>query len=204
MVGDFIYNLRDKLSDTEEPYLWSDNELISYVNYVIKDIIANTGFLQDNYPFNTSKDVMSYSLPSDFFRIKSVYCDGLPLAFIPYSMVHYNAFNVSAKPKFYTYNKENIYLLPTPDDIYSVNVVYEATLGADLTANDTIPLREEWMFLLLYGVMWQAYLKDDTETFNQKAQYYEAQYRDALKRFKNFIVRNNNFNYTIPVHRGLI
>lgn len=136
----------------------------------------------------TSTEPEFISLPSDFqsmrrIRLSSV--TGKPrLEFLSGAQIdefRYSESNVAAQPRYFTIIGSEIELLPTPNDAYTIEMVYRKNVP-DLATNST-----NWLLTLapdayLYGALLEAspYLKND-----QRIQVWAAGFSDAIDGLNN-------------------
>jgi hypothetical protein len=136
----------------------------------------------------TSTEPEFISLPSDFqsmrrIRLSSV--TGKPrLEFLSGAQIdefRYSESNVAAQPRYFTIIGSEIELLPTPNDAYTIEMVYRKNVP-DLATNST-----NWLLTLapdayLYGALLEAspYLKND-----QRIQVWAAGFSNAIDGLNN-------------------
>lgn len=67
-----------------------------------------------------------------------------------------------------------------------------------------IVLPIEFIELVIYGVLGHLYLKDDSEVFVEKANYYKGLYEQRKVLLRRDIVRNTDMRVVSKVYRGLL
>ena len=188
--ADLIRRARAKLDDIALPYLWSDSELIDYINDTIIDasIRANLTVEDDiAIPFTQTGAVWNakYAMSSGILDVKSVYLASQPtVPLLRTSMrrqeqLYQNRPTESGTPWGYALDKtkagtgddadifvRSITFLGTPieaDTAYA-DVV---RLPAKLETNYDIPEMDPmWHPDLLFGIAGLAYLKRDSDTYD--------------------------------------
>jgi len=202
-VSEFLNNIRDKLADTNDPLLWRDDELLTYLNDVLGYIYTEIPLLEKKYSFQTQKDTSSYALPDDFDREFSVYCENSMVYKLSMGEIE-NLFLQGGKPRYYCIYDNYIHLAPVPDKAYDICLYYVGR-ERDLTFDDEITLPRKLFPALEHGVLWRAYMKADSETFNlELAQYNYSTFISLVSFFKARHVRDKDVPRLSAIHRGLL
>lgn len=205
-AGEIIDKLRQQLADTEEPYLWDNTELLFYLDLTLKEIYTKCKDVipDTTYSFQTEEGVAEYPINGEIFSIRDVICDRVNLTLLPIS--YYFTLNTSftGKPTHYSIMESSLFLYPTPDNTYEVIVFQTFYPFGSIAVSTDIPLAFNWYDLIASGMLWRAYLKDDSEAFSQKAGYYEAKYKEQLLTFRSQMLRENQNYIVTPVHPGLL
>lgn len=87
-----------------------------------------------------------------------------------YEQEHDEAVTAYAKPtKYHRYN-DGIWLAPTPDKVYTINVNYLTTLEDLSNSNATPPIPQSWHEIILYGAVWRGFMRIGDYNRKQAAQ----------------------------------
>lgn len=203
-VYNILVRIRNKLADTIQPFLWSDNELLDYINDTLNFIFSEIETLEFEYTIKTVANTKSYTLPSDFDRELSIYCDDIKLAKIPLGELN-SLPEGTGKPVYYAIFDNKIHFNPIPDKEYDVYLYYIRRASPSITADDELNLPLYMISALEYGILWKAYMKEDSETFDFKlAQYYYNLFISAVSFFRARYVRKKDIPRPSIIHRGLL
>lgn len=192
-LGDIRNLVRIRLDDTTPQYLWSDNELNSYINITLQDACIRAGIIvQDNIalPFTQNKDltwVATYALDPGVIDVKSVGIASQPsFRLLRTSMRRQEQYYQSRPPyaggpfsyaldltiggtgDFIGQNVRAITFIgsPTKADIAYLDI---KRMPLDLLSDDDIPeIDSMWVPDLVYGITGLAYMKRDSDTFDPK------------------------------------
>lgn len=205
-IGELIEKVRLQLADTVSPYLWTNDELFDYLKITINEVYVTCKdvFPKTDIVIQTTAGVYRYPLGSSLYSIGSVICDRISLRFIPVSHFFTLDLSMKGKPVYYSLMENEVYVYPVPDKEYELRLISFFRPSEDIDLEDDIPTEDDWVGLFMYGVMWRAYLKDDTESFSQKALYYESKYKEELLRLRAQLTRDSQVIEITPVHRGLL
>lgn len=118
-----------------------------------------------SYNFNTIQNTRFYPIPSSVQALRNVILtdsisnrtvlDPLTVRTMEDGSNTDPSFN--AQPINYRREGGNLILFPTPDAIYLITLIYEATL-ADLSgSNTTAPIPQSWHEIILYGAVWRGF-----------------------------------------------
>ena len=99
-------------------------------------------------------------LPSDFGSIKSIWLDTDPIQKLTQVSIDQLRsivpFATTGRPRYYALAGAEIIFGPSPDDAYSVNMVYQRKLAPLTATNTTNWLLEQHPDLYLYGALVEA------------------------------------------------
>lgn len=121
----------------------------------------------------TTRDTLSVStqytsLPADFYALKRLSVDGAKRALKAMSAnemqdARYTSDDTAGEPRYYAVTGGSLEVFPTPDDTYTVNIVYKTTFDALSDANTSNWLLTEAPDAYLYGALMQSapFLVDD-------------------------------------------
>lgn len=193
-LKDIIRRVRNRLDDKRGPrYLWDDQELIDYTNDTIRDAAIRANLtVQDDIPivFTQNPDltyVSKYALPSGYLDIKSVRLLSLPnITLARTSMRRQESYyggrpTQNGKPWGYAVDLT----MPGLGEDTGIQVRAITFIGTPLEADtamvdvirlpglieydyDVPEIDEIWHPDLLFGITALAYLKRDSDTFDQK------------------------------------
>ena len=201
---DFLLRIRDKLSDTREPYLWSDAELLSYVNDTLSHIFYFCELDKASISFNTVADESSYSLPSDLVKVISVFCEKVRLIEVDFDEFNYLG-DGKGLPKFYFIDGAILHLKPIPDKVYVIRLYYQRRFRQPSSVVEELPIPGYMYQLLEYGVLAKAYSKQDSEVYDLNlADYYGKMYNGELLIVRSRSVRDRGLSRVSPVMGGLL
>lgn len=156
-------------------------------------------------PVTVSPNVNEYKLPNGCVGIPDVFLDGKSLIYVPADKF-YTLSSSLGRPSYYTIVAGKLYLNPIPDSAYTLTLSYrDKLISADLTEMDSILLSGYALLCLEAGVLWLAYLKEDSEAYDiAKAMYYEQKFFSLLSLARAKHTSNNQVGVISPVHCGLL
>ena len=192
-LADLIRRSRSRLDDAIEPFLWSDEELTDYINEGIQEacIRANLNVQDEvSIPFTQNPDLTfktKYALPAGTLYVRSVRLASSPSVTLCSTSIrrieqetHGRPIAVGVPGSYATDQTQDgrgeqcgiqvrtLYFIPTPAsaDTALVDVI---RVPCDLeSASDVPEIDAIWHPDLIYGITALAYLKRDTDTFNEK------------------------------------
>lgn len=201
-VSELITEVRTLLTDTEEPYLWDDSELLSYVRDTINFAINYTGYGKAySITLSTTQNVRTYPLSSIVYNVT---LDNSPLIYVPYSTFdsQYGTSTDTGSPSVYSISNGTLYLYPTPDTIYNMTLTLFPEFTT-ITYDTIIPFPN--VEAIKYGAVSRAYTKQDSETFNGEAiARFDSQFMALLNMTKIIFVRDYNHSAMPLIHGGLL
>lgn len=199
IVSELLYDIRQMLTDTNEPYLWEDNELLRYIADTIQEVFNFTNLNKvSSFPLTTTANISVYPLSAEILR---VYDDATYLDFMPYDMFTSLSPELG-KPTTYSYDTTNLYLYPKPDTAYIFYIDLHP-LYNEVTSDTiiTFPYPEA----IKYGTIYRAYLKQDSQTYDPQSYLkFKQEYFEKLKDIKNRVVRDYNISKIVLIHQGLL
>ena len=188
-LTEIIAQARGDLDDLISPYLWSDADLLSYINPSIEAICQGAYLIFDDYTaaivtIPVTAGIYYYPKDPRIIRVREVRMDlqTYPLTARTRDWLehHYPTWTsaTAGTPQIYCENIRTGYirLIPTPlvNDTMSL-VVYRLPLTA-LSLSDTTASPEfeaKYHKYLKHGILARAYLKQDNEAYDiQKAEYH--------------------------------
>ncbi len=192
-LDDIRRRVRSRLDDIAAPYLWSDIELLDYVNDTVRDAAIRANLVvQDDVPvvFTQKVDLTwnaKYALPSSTLDVKSVYLLSQPTntlsrtSFRRKDQYYQGRPTDTGTPFAYALDQTQAGT-GTDSGIFVRSITFIGTpVAADtamldivrlpilLEAGDDVPEMDEiWHPDLIYGITALAYLKRDSDTFDPK------------------------------------
>lgn len=195
-LADLILEARTSLDDLIVPYLWSDADILSYINPSIERLCQDAYLIFDDYTtaivtIPVTAGVYYYPKDSRIIRVREVRMD---LQTYPLTMRtrdwlehHYPTWTTATAgdPKIVCENIRTGYirLIPTPlrNDTMRL-VVYRLPL-VPLSLSDTTQSPEfesKYHKYLKHGILARAYLKQDNEAYDAvKAEYHRIRFEGS-------------------------
>lgn len=192
-LDDIRRRARSRLDDLLAPYLWSDQDLLDYINDSLRDACIQANLVIEDdiaIPFTQKVDLTwnyKYALSSGILDVKAVYLASRPTYTLQRSSIRRREDYFSGRiipkgtPTAYALDQtqagtgdndgvrvRSITFLsqPTAADTAYMDV---SRLPALLESGGDVPeIDEIWHPDLIYGVCGYAYLKRDTDTFDPK------------------------------------
>lgn len=210
-LADLLNICRSRLDDTVEPYLWSDDELLSYANKTLREVCRRTKCLRDDsLVITTIIGEADYKLPDYVLEVTEVQMmtnDNYLIRLWPSHKSKIGCYyqTYMGLPQRYLTDAIDGYLsfFPTPNLAVSM-VVGTIKLPQKLLATSNtfapLPIPMPLHDGVENGMLANAYLKNDTDTANiSRAQYYAqlfdtqfgtAMSANALMQKRNGLHRN--------------
>jgi hypothetical protein len=186
-LADLRRRARARLDDELAPYLWSDSELLDYINDTVRDAaVRATLSIQDDVAITLIPGTNKYSLPSSIMEVNAVY-----LTSRPSNTLRRTSFRAqrdyrpvvtqTGTPHAYALDQttaglgdyagtfiRTITFINTPS-IADTAMLDVTRLPALLEDSDAVPEMDEfWHPDLVFGITGLAYLKKDADTFDPK------------------------------------
>ena len=126
--------------------------------------------------------VNSVALPSDYGSLKNIQIAGslnTVLTLLPDdTFLEYSNNNATSLPRYYCIQGNNILLSPTPDLVYTLNVVYYQNLTTLSGTNSTNWVLTRYPYIYLYGALIEAsvFINDP-----EQVQFFQLKFDDAIK-----------------------
>lgn len=192
-LSDIRRRARSRLDDAVVPYLWSDEELLDIINDTIQEACIRANLdVQDeiSIPFTQNLDLTfknKYALPSTTLYVKSVRLASNPNATLCQTSLSrierqtHGRPSGTGTPSSYATDQtqdgrgnqcgirvRTLYFMPTPASADSA-LVDVVRVPCNLQSDSDVPeIDAIWHADLIYGITALAYLKRDTDTFNEK------------------------------------
>lgn len=203
-LNNLLELIRYRLRDTEEPYLWSDDELISYADIVVRNFFFITRHLREFTTLTGQTD--TFILPEGAFEVIQVILLPERKALQKVSLTDINDSPVSTgMPKYYAPymdgDRLSIKIYPSPEASINLEVHFFKTISISETGQAPIP--SNYLQTIIFGIMSEAFTKDDTETFNPAL---ADKYKLLFEQGCEYASRRNlllNHPSRINYHRGL-
>lgn len=219
-LREILEETRDKLDDRITPYLWQDTELLRYANRAVDRLARGAYLISDGSTAAVCQIALTATAGSEYNKHAKIIkvrwarlteCT-YPITVVSLNWLEQHFYNwQTAKPAVPKYLTEDlttgkITLIPAPDANYTANlVVYRLPLvGLSLTAPGSSPeIPERYHEYILSGILAEAYLKQDAETFDKRLatdylMIFESQIKKAFR--ENYI--NIGIPTTVNMHRG--
>lgn len=225
-VSQLMSRIRNQIDDKIEPYLWDDEELLSYLNEAYIDFCKETEIIHDSRTptgyrqlctINLQADVASYSLNKKILNIKSAVLSNqvlLSKTNIPeLDTVWCGWRNSKGMPRFFVLDSvsSKILLIPCPTAVEIGNglKLYLEVTRLPLTSlssgGDEPEFPEEYHKCLIPYVLMKAYEKEDVQTRRPDlVKKYELEYLQCIEKTKRKDIKYRNVTTIIPIHEGLL
>lgn len=183
-LAQLIAQLRIDLDDTEEDYLWSDDELTLYINEAEKEAVRRSRLIIDQSTaeicqINVTANTSLYPLSKKIIQVLDVipsWDDGCPLRkAVTREMTLHNPSwrsDESETPESYLLDFQSNYLMlgqkPLSDGTLNLRV-YREPLAAMAEDDDEPEIAERYHRKLLHWARHEAYLKPDADTQDKAA-----------------------------------
>lgn len=219
-LREILEETRDKLDDKVSPLLWQDTELLRYCNRAVSRLAKGAYLISDASTVAVCQIALTLALGADYTKHAKIlkvrwarltgYTQPITAVALNWLEQHYYGWQ-SATPSVPKYLTEDlttgkITFIPAPDAAYTANlIVYRLPLTdlvlTALTAAPEIP--ERYHEYILSGILSEAYLKQDAETFDKKLatdylMIFESQIKKAFR--ENFMA--TSIPTTVNMHLG--
>ncbi|MBF0345270.1 MAG: hypothetical protein HQL06_13705 [Nitrospirae bacterium] len=194
-VKEIIQRTRKLLTDNISPYLWSDTELVDYLNDSVNEMLIQTRLLIDSTTpevcrIDVNADVSVYALDKRVIALKRVVLQssGTPLIRVTQQYMDASSTNweqVVGRPRRFLLDATSghLTLYPTPDKSDTLRLtVYRLPLNElSPSTQDAEPeINYRHHSKLIHGILCRAYEKSDSETFNPNG---SQKYADIWHRY---------------------
>jgi hypothetical protein len=194
-VNDFIARFRSDLDDAELPYLWSDADIIRYLNSAIKEACERALLIEDGADYDacrlrTVAGHADYELHPSVIKVKRVAFRGRPLdeTSIEAMDSRGTAWEAqSGEPSKFICSDRLIRLVPKPSTSEIITLIVYRTQLEEFNADplqsgdDDLEIGSIYHERLLPWMYCLAYRKHDSEVFNKdKSLEYEATFERSF------------------------
>ena len=193
-VNDFIAQFRRDLDDTEPPHLWSDADIIRYMNGAVREACERALLIEDSTGAAAQLDTIInqpiYALHTSVIKIKRVKVRGIVLEETSVEAEDACRSNWEAlvgQPRRFIAQDLGIRLVPTPDtaEVVALTVyrrpLAEFNVDPALSGALSPEFNQIYHERLLDWIYRCAYLKQDSEALNKsKAVEYEALFTQSF------------------------
>lgn len=205
-LSEIVNHLRcSVLKDTASPKLWSDTELVLYVNEAYKDFAIRTHNIVDDETsdyctFNTVVNTDTYALDKVVLRVDEMGIaeyDGADLT--NYTVMASRTRNQlrrsfnHGRPSYFTSQarSHSVRLHPIPDAVYAIEMVVARKPSRDLQNSRDIPeIDEEYHIHLADFAAYRALINNDVDGGNPRAaERFRASYDLAVRDCKRAMAR---------------
>lgn len=181
-LGEILTQARLELDDTEQDYLWSDSELISYINEAQEQACRRSRLIIDSSTpeiciiYLIANEAV-YDLHEKVLAIKDVVgANGHALTGAPVNWMNENIASwrnntsdeVSAIVTDYETDKIRVYPIPTKDSTLGLRVV-RMPIAKLVGLHDVPEIKSRYHMALIHWVKHRAYLKKDADTLDKNA-----------------------------------
>jgi hypothetical protein len=187
-IGELLKSARLLLDDNRLPYLWSDDELILFINQSVNEAAIRSRCIVDSTTPDCSKITVvagtaKYSVHDSVFQIDRVYDSTNKKVLCKAGIYDLDIMDDGwqareGKPTHYIeelnrYGEESdglrsISLYPIPDSDLTLNLTVFRTSIDSLTESDQPEIPIQLHYQLLHWVAHLAFLKRDADTYNVK------------------------------------
>lgn len=210
-LGEMITRWRRQLDDGSTPYGWDPEELVEYANRVVEDFARECWLIEDASSsittLTTAADQPSYSISEKILRIDRAKISSQNHPLVTATRQEFDARWLgwetaeSATPRYLIFQgvgEGTVRLMPTPDDIYTINMVVYRLPLTDLSAStlDGVPeIPSRYHRLLDDGVYALAYGKHDEDTEVQKlALRYKKDHERNMENVRRREIQRNHMD----------
>ncbi len=210
-TGQIINRVRSLIDDNVEPYRWTDEDLVEYLNDSIEEICIELPLLTDSTNVTSPNAICSipivastskYSLDARVVKVLDAYFDATDLSSTNYKMIigssyvldeyesNWKAYSSASPPRYIIDDIDYgcIKLVPTPSKAGTLSMrVWRLPLTRlNITSFDNEPeINQRFHRHLIDGVISKAYLKMDSETYHpKKAMEHEQRWLNNISKFK--------------------
>jgi hypothetical protein len=169
MTGsELIAYTRTLLADSTEPYLWSDDFLLTALQEAERLFCMRTHLNVVEESVTTAADSSTYALPENTLKVVFAHIDDTPVDRLtaPSSTVYLRS--ARGKPTGYVtgFPTRNVTFYPTPDAAYIVDLIIAALPEEGFGASDDPVVPAEWQLLLADFAAHKALITNDVDGNN--------------------------------------
>jgi len=220
ILREILEEVREKLDDESTPYLWADKELLRYANRAERRLAEGAYLISDATTAAVCQIALTLAAGADYTKHSKIVkvrqarilgqTTSMGIVDLDWLQQFYTTWQIATPdlPKYFSEDLTTgkITFIPAPGTSYTANlIVYRLPLNdlvlTALTASPEIP--EKFQKYLMDGILSEAYLKQDAETFDKKLamEYYVKFTANISKAFRE---NYQAFNLPGPValHRG--
>jgi hypothetical protein len=195
---DYEEQLRRELEESVQG-IWADESLLYWCNEAARDIASMTGCNTDIATFTTVSGTQSYPVPQDTISVNSALCTASDEA--SYTMIKVKLDFIIANSAFrniptrYYVDDQNIYLYPTPDDIYTISLM-RSVRPDEVVETGSMPFSDKYNAAITFYIKSKAYEQIlDFDTAN----VFFARYQNELEKILNNVAQSLNAKYHLSV-----
>lgn len=218
-LQEIIDDVAADLADTDTPYLWTNNDLLKYTNKSIDIMCEKAYLIADSTTAlycvqNLVLGTQSYAKHPKVIQVRWARLDGMTIPVerknLNWLESHFPSWQI-VEPAFPRYFCEDIdqgkvTYIPSPDKAYTSRLLvyrYPVTPLSLASPNASPEIEERYHKYLKYGILWQAYMKDDPEAYDPKrATEYKILFDKDVARQALEIQKTWFSSTTIGVHKG--
>lgn len=222
-LGELVTRWRKILDDDTEPYLWSNDELTNNVNFVINQLCFEIGLIEDSTTSSICEVTVTtptaiYSVSDRITYISRAKLDSqtqpIPIRTVPWMDVNISDWeNADADEPQYLLtegigtNKVRIYPPPDANDTLYLTVWRLPLADLDYTTdvNNSPEIHTKYHQYLDNGVYWQAYGKQDADTYDpEKAVYHLGLFDDDKESIKRADIKYRYRDEIVSPAKGFL
>lgn len=171
---------RDQVHDTKKPYLWTDTEVLRYMNLAYFEWVRLIGGLRDATSDLTQlvlpAGVATFELDRRITKILSAKITDVTaskpalriLASQDYDALSLPTRTGDVRALVFGEGESTLRVLDTPTVATNIGLVVRRLPLENVTlASEAFEVRDEQTEFIVYGMMQRAYLKDDQDTYNK-------------------------------------
>ena len=218
-LAELVTRWRLKLDDNTEPYLWSNQEFTDYMNNAINQLCREIPLIEDystaaicNVTVLNGSTTLSISDRIIYIKRAKLLSQERPLTMVSLEHMDYKYSDwedaTSDEPSLLIVdgmgtNKVRLYPPSNAADTLKLTVIrlpqYDMTYASDSAASPEIP--GKYFDKLDNGVIYQAYLKQDADTMDQKkSDYHLKLWMKDFEDIKRSMLRSTSRNRVVAPH----
>lgn len=174
--------------------LWTQTEVLSYMNERLVRFIMETGLLRERVLLNVTSGIAEVSLPSDLVEVRRVALtgEGVLTKIDAFALDHGKTGWETASGTPYAYVEEplqtlTIQLVNTPNANGTVDVLYVKAPAAIVAGCWTLPIPSIMTPYIKYGIMADMFMKQGEANSPERAEYCEGRFTEGVELTKMFI-----------------
>lgn len=207
--------VRHRLNNYEQPYYWSDSELVQDANEVMRQFLSETRMLVGSYQFALVDGTADYELSDRVISIRNakISVAGQLLKMSTFDEIY------EKHPGWRTDNEgEPTYIItdyihpyisfyPIPDTAYTCDVRAYKIHDNDFTTTDmdtqSLEIPDIYFRVIVDGIVAIALLKSGPNTYDpQKGQIHRQEFMNGIKDAKRSLLRLHNKKQILTPHLG--
>lgn len=217
----------EKLDDAIEPYLWSNTDLINYLNDTLQELSDDTLLIKDQTTTATCQitladDTYRYAFPSGVIHVSNAWMTQgdaqVGLIITTENWLNTNVSDWRNTTGTYPthivpyYEEGYMAIFPMMDDAGATDIIYmtvkrsPATVftTSDITAQTTISsMHVAYTDAIMNGMTKRAFLKPDSDTYDRgKSEHFRGLFEMDKKRIRRKLILLNKPAKTLTIREG--